>query len=788
MLRLRFSFPLAPLLCLLSIGSGPVTAERATSSPDPNPAPLPAAGGDSAAYERAASLRERHAGKVFHDRIGVHWLEEGARFWFRHDFPDGHRFRQVQTATGDEAALFDHEKLARALSENQGEPVDPERLPFRDLKWNPGEAMRFEGFGARWKATLPGLVVERLESVDETEESRRERRGNRARRGRDRRQRPDREASSYEAVSPDGAHVAYFRGFNVFIRKVDSGEEIQLSSNGSEAEAYGAPVFWAPDSRKLAVWKTRRGEERLVHYVDTAPDDQLQPKHFTRSYAKPGDHIDTRSPHIFTANWSSKHTGPDLSLMPNPFVTRQLEWDADGRAVRFEYIERGFGVHRVLELDSDTGRTRTLIDETSETFVDAFHKGFRRDLKDTGEILWTSERDGWNHLYLFDARSGLLKRQLTQGQWVVRGVEHVDEERREVIFRASGYYSGQDPYFIHFFRVSIDGGKVIPLTEANGHHSAQWAPDREHFVATWSRVDRKQVHELRSARDGCLVASLGEADISRLAEAGWRAPEVFVSKDRDGGYDLWGIIVRPSDFDPGRSYPVIEQIYAGPHSAFVPKAFRAFHRLQEMAELGFIVVKLDAKGTSHRSRDFHHFCHKNLGDSGFPDRIAWMKAAAAEHPQMDLSRVGIYGGSAGGQSALRALLAHGDFYKAAAADCGCHDNRMDKIWWNELWMDWPVGPHYAEQSNVTNAHRLQGHLLLTVGELDTNVDPASTMQVVDALIKADKDFEMLVFPGANHGVGESPYASRKRKDFFVRHLLGVEPRHARATNTGVTSP
>jgi dipeptidyl aminopeptidase/acylaminoacyl peptidase len=224
--------------------------------------------------------------------------------------------------------------------------------------------------------------------------------------------------------------------------------------------------------------------------------------------------------------------------------------------------------------------------------------------------------------------------------------------------------------------------------------------------------------------------------------------------------------------DPANKYPVIESIYAGPHDSHVPKAFRPSYGHEDLTSLGFIVVQIDGMGTSNRSKKFHDVSWKNLGDAGFPDRILWMKAAAAKHPCMDLTRVGIYGGSAGGQNALGGLLAHGDFYRAGAADCGCHDNRMDKIWWNEQWMGWPVGPHYEEQSNVTQAHRLQGKLLLTVGELDRNVDPASTMQVVDALIKADKDFELIVVPGAGHGAGGGKYGRRKRLEFFLRHLMG----------------
>jgi dipeptidyl aminopeptidase/acylaminoacyl peptidase len=270
--------------------------------------------------------------------------------------------------------------------------------------------------------------------------------------------------------------------------------------------------------------------------------------------------------------------------------------------------------------------------------------------------------------------------------------------------------------------------------------------------------------------DGRLLVQLEEADWSELLAAGWQVPERFVAKGRDGETDIYGVIIRPSHFEPGKKYPVIEQIYAGPQGAFVPKGFSLQLGDVQLAELGFIVVRIDGMGTSHRSKAFHDVCWKNLADAGFPDRRLWLEAAAKQHPELDLSRVGIVGGSAGGQNALGALLFHGDFYHAAVADCGCHDNRMDKVWWNELWMGWPIGEHYAEQSNVTQAHRLEGKLMLIVGELDNNVDPASTLQVVDALIKADKDFELLLIPGAGHGAGGSPYGRRRTWDFFVRHL------------------
>jgi dipeptidyl aminopeptidase/acylaminoacyl peptidase len=364
---------------------------------------------------------------------------------------------------------------------------------------------------------------------------------------------------------------------------------------------------------------------------------------------------------------------------------------------------------------------------------------------------------------------------------VVRGVESINDQRREIVFRLGGIDPKEDPYHVHYARASYDGGTIIRLTRGDGTHQVRFSPDHRFLIDSYSRVDLGPIHELRRTSDGELICELERADLTSLRAAGWRPPERFVAKGRDGQTDIYGIIHRPTTWDPVKKYPVIEEIYAGPHGAHVPKSFSAYRPAQELAELGFIVVQIDGMGTSYRSKAFHDVCWRNLGDSGFPDRIAWIKAAAAKDPSMDLRRVGIYGASAGGQSALRALLAHGEFYHVGVAVCGCHDNRMDKVWWNELWMGYPVGPHYADQSNVTQAHRLQGKLLLIVGELDRNVDPASTMQVVNALIKADKDFDLLVIPGGGHGIG-GPYGWRRLQDFFVRHLWGKEPRHHATAN------
>lgn len=390
-------------------------------------------------------------------------------------------------------------------------------------------------------------------------------------------------------------------------------------------------------------------------------------------------------------------------------------------------------------------------------------------------VLWTSERDNWNHLYLYDVKTAQMVRQITKGAWCIREILYVDEDAGEIYFSASGMNKKEDPYLIHYYKIGMDGKNLKVLTPEAGNHRAVFSRDHRYIADTYSMVNKAPVTVIRNAADGKLVKTIATADISKLKNNGWVAPEVFVAKGRDGKTDMWGIIQRPTNFSPDKKYPVIEYIYAGPGDHYTPKSFMPYNwSMSALAELGFIVVQLDAMGTAWRGKEFEEVCYKNLKDAGFPDRKLWIKAAAKKYPYMDISRVGIFGCSAGGQESTTAVLLHGDFYKAAYSACGCHDNRMDKIWWNELWMGYPVDSSYVECSNVENAHKLNCPLMLVMGEMDDNVDPSSTYQVVNALIKANKDFELVVIPGAHHTMGEE-FGDHKRYDFFVKNLLGIDP-------------
>ena len=710
------------------------------------------------------------SGNVYKSKINPNWSKENSYFWYRNNLAKGQiEFVLVDLNKGVRRLAFDHKKLANSLSNIANNKVRPEQLPINDLGFNlKDNTTSFRAMGKFYSCDLntyeltqierpKALIKEKNPEPKKPEEKR------------SNSDRPKRE------ISPDGRWKAFVRDYNLFVRETDGVNEIQLSKDGEKGNSYQEP-YWAPNSNNLIAFRVNPDEVGEVHLHESSPKGGGRAKLYTRRYALPGDKFTEHELNWFDIE-NKKHSKPEVGIID--FRGPRLRWTKDGRYVRYQKIDRGHQRFRVIEVDIFTGNFRNIIDEKTETFIWTEHPKnlgvpLVNWLDETDEIVYLSESDGWRHLYLIDVKTGKTKNQITKGQFVVRYVDWIDHEKRQIWFRASGLNKDQDPYLMHYYRINFDGSEFTPLTEGNGWHNITYSPDRKYIIDQYSRVDMAPVNELRRVSDGSLVCELEKADITELIASGWEAPEVFKSNARDGKTSIWGIVAKPKDFDPSKKYPVIEDMYAGPHDSYVPKQFSAGRRFASWTDMGFVVVKIDGMGTANRSKAFHDVCWKNLKDAGFPDRILWHKDYAKNNSWYDISRVGIHGGSAGGQSSTGALLFHPEFYKVAVSSCGCHDNRMDKASWNEQWMGYPVGPQYSASSNIDNAHRLKGRLLLIVGEMDNNVPPESTLRLVDALIKSNKDFDMIFQPGGGHG-GGGRHGDRRRKDFFRKHLLGIEP-------------
>lgn len=673
--------------------------------------------GSVADYKRADSLRYKYSWKVANSDVKVHRMPNSHKFWY--SVWDGRKmvYKEVN-ADSNRVSI---------LPENPEKPR-PHRRPNR---------------GHHYWSEVPD------------------------------------EKTGWQISPTDSQLVVFHRDNNLWTRR---GQDVRpLTTNGDSTSYYSAWGSFSPDGNYYATVRIKPAPKHYVYYVESMPNSApkegkfgvVEPILHKQEYAKPGDSLNYRVPVVIEMA-TGRVIEPSTELFRQQYDVSAPRWDGNSRTLTFTFNERGHKTYRLLELDAITGTVRTIIEEKNAKYVN-YNRLYRHDFKNGRHILWTSERDGRNHIYLYDRQKAKLVRQVTKGEFYVREIQHVDEEAGVVYFSANGMNKTEDPYLIHYYRIGLNGKNLVCLTPEEGHHEAVFTDDMQYVIDTYSTIQTPPVTVLRRVKDGKLLRTLERADITRLKAEGWQAPEVFVATGRDSITQMWGIIMRPSNFDPTKKYPIIEYIYSGPGDQYVPKSFTPWiWGMAELAELGFIVVQLDAMTTSFRTREFEEVCYKNLKDGGFPDRKAWIRAAAKKYPYMDIDRVGIYGCSAGGQNAMAAVLWHGDFYKAAYAACGCHDNRMDKVWWNEQWMSYPVDSSYVECSNVANAYRLERPLMLVVGELDDNVDPASTMQVVSALQKAGKDFELVVLPGAHHTMGDA-YGEHKRNDFFVRHLMGKEP-------------
>lgn len=696
----------------------------------------------------------------------IRWSDDGRRLAYGWKVNGGLAWKIVDCASGAIRPAFDHDKVAAALSEITKTKVTPGKWPFsRAIPLDDGR-VRLEGETQAW-------VVEANQRLTPTPPGRKSEAPTTEKTGKGPGESKRLTSSKVRAESPNGELKVELRGGNVVLIDLRKGNaETKLTQDGVEGkDGFVGPAHWSPDSRHFALWR-----ERVVPVRQYVVTDSVKQTRKSIPYDKPGDDRTERRPWVFSVDGKTA-SRPTAEVLPLSHTTERLDWSSDSKRLLSEFIKRGFTGHGVIEYDVDRRGWRRLITEEDPKFVYSFATRYRYDL-DEGRALWLSERTGWLHLYSVDLKTGKTLDAVTSGAWVMKEVLKVDEKAGTITLVALGRVPGENPYHQHICRVG-PGRTFVDLTPTDGNHEVTFSPDRRTLIDVSSRVDMAPTYTLRDVTDGRALAKLGEGDLATLMKAGWAPPKPFVAKDRDGKSDIWGVVTRPHPFDPTKKYPVIENIYAGPHGSFAPHAFNWWHRNhRELSMLGFYVVQMDGRGTNNRGKEFHQVSWRNLKDGGFPDRIAWLTALAKTEPSLDLTRVGIFGGSAGGQNTAHAMLLHGDFYKAGAADCGCYDNRVDKLWWNEQWLGYPVGPWYEENSCARHAANLRGRLFLSVGESDTNVDVRCSYDFRDALVAAGKQdlFEFHVVPGANHGAGESNEMRVRRARFFEAALGKPLPR------------
>src|SRR5690348_509480 len=696
---------------------------------------LPAAAqGTLQDYERAEKFlpgNVRHL--VIDGTVNPNWVGKTSRFWYRKEAGGASQFILVDPEKNTVGPAFDQARLAATLSKEMRHPVQPTALPFQSFEFtDDGSAIRFEADNERWTCKLADYTCTREAAPQE---------------------------DTYERLSPNGRWAAYVKDHNLFLRDTSTGTILQLTRDGIAGYDYATPlptlrtlveqgtenpkerpgVFWSPDSSKLVTYRMDSRNAGSFTSLQFVPPDQIRPKAYTVVYPLPGEVLPQAEPIIFdiqTGKQIEIKTAPlEMQFQGGPF----FDWLPDSQHIIYEHDGRGEKYIEVREVDASTGEQRVMVRESAETYVDPGETFFRL-IHDGEEVLWSSERSGWNQLYLYNGKTGQLENAVTKGDWVVRQISYVDEKARQVYFLASGREKNEDPYLTHLYSANFDGSGLQVLTPGSANHTVSVSPDGKFFVDNYSRVDLPGESVLCRA-DGSTVRVLERTDDSALLKTGWKYPIPFQGVAGDGKTDLYGLIWRPSNFDPAKKYPVIEQVYTGPQGFFVPKSFRGafFGSEQPIAELGFVVVMVDGRGTTGRSRAFHEYSYRNLGGA-FEDHVAMIRQMAQKYSFLDVDRVGIYGTSAGGYGAAHAMLVHPEFYKVGVTISGDHDARLDKAWWNELYQGYPVQEDYAEQSNVTMAGKLEGHLLIEHGDIDDNVHPVGMMRFVDALIKANKSF------------------------------------------------
>lgn len=737
-------------------------------------------------YARAERMLRQHTSpKVFGNSIAPTWLDDGT-FWYRVTTRAGQRFMRVdpEARRNKKRPAFDHARLATALNSATSANYAAETLPFRTFSYADGDrSIRFSAEGQAFQCDLRRYRCETAEAADEAAD-----------------ESPFARFRRTEIPSPDGTKEAFVREHDLWVRDVATGTERQMTFDGEEDYAYATNnagwtksprpvVLWSPDSKKIATFKHDGRGVSMMYLTNTksgAPDLEAW------RYPFPGDSLIFRIErvviHVDDAQLVRLQMPPDphRSTITDHIVDggewADIEWSDDSERLFFVSSSRDHKIATLREADPRTGQVRDIFEEVEDTFFESGYNQINWTVfPETEEFVWFSQQDDWGHLYLRDLQTGELKNRITEGDWRVLAVRHWDSADRKLFFTGGSREPG-DPYFQYLYRVDFDGSDLTLLTPDSLNHSVSFSPDHRYFIDTASSPTTPQVITLRSAEDGEAIVELEQADISELLTSGWKPPTPFVVKARDGETDLYGLMYTPTNMNPNQRYPILNYLYPGPQSGSVGS--RSFNPSrsdkQAVSELGFVVVELDAMGSPMRSKSFHEAYYGNMGDNGLPDQITGIQQLAARHRYMDLDAVGIWGHSGGGFASTAGILRYPDFYKVAVSGAGNHDNATYEDDWGEKWHGLlernPDGTtSYDNQANHLLVDNLKGKLLIAHGSMDSNVPPNNTMLLAEALMNAGKDFDMLIFPNSRHGFRQGEYWMRRRWDYFVRHLKGVEP-------------
>ena len=742
----------------------------------------------AADYARAEKFMGYNTTPLVYGTVHATWVD-GDQFWYRNTTTDGSEFVLVDGASGQKQPAFDHARVAAALSQVAGQAYDARKLPFQSIEFTPDmQSVKFTIGPRQWTCDRAGNACTAGQRV------RGERGGRPAAGG------PP--PARLDVPSPDGKRTVFIRDWNLWMRDVATGKETQLTTDGVKDYGYAtdnagwiksdrAIVLWSPDSKKIATFQQDQRNVGDMYLVESRVG---HPVLQAWKYPLAGDENVAMIERVIidadTGKMVRLKMPPDQhrSTLCDHIICRgsewaDVQWSPDAKTLAFVSTSRDHKKENLRVADAETGAVRDIYEETAAT---QFESGQGRVnwhyLPQSNEFLWYSERDGWGHLYLYDLATGKLKNQVTSGDWVVTQVLRVEDKARLIYFTAGGREQGEDPYFQHFYRVGFDGKGLTLLTPESGNHEISLAGSGKFFVDSYSKPDVPPVTVLRDSA-GKLLATVEKADISKLLATGWKPPIPIVVKARDGQTDLYGLMFEPTNLDKTKKYPIINYIYPGPQGGSVgTRSFSAARGdMKALAELGFIVVAIDGMGNPMRSKKFHDAWYGNMGDNTLPDQVTGMKQLAQRYPWIDIDRVGIYGHSGGGNATADAMFRYPDFFKVGIAESGNHDNREYEDDWGEryqgLLVKNPDGTtNYDDQANQNLAKNLKGHLLLAHGTLDDNVPPYNTLLVVEALIKANKDFDLLMLPNQRHGYGSmTNYMTRRRWDYFTRWLLGVEP-------------